>query len=318
MTNYDAKVLSRSIEVAETNLFVDEEEGINRKSLKADVEFTATINSFSSPSIQAGALDVFLIENQISNACDVEVGGITVDSEVGNNGVALSKHISATVPFANERFAEDVRMFMVAYRPRGTQIRAYARLYNSRDPEAFDDKSWTPLEYVSNANKFSSSENQNDFIEFELGIPSFSEAATTLGGTFSASLGSETITAADPTSSDLVASLNTGDIVRIYNPLFPNTNYQVGVVATVSSGSFTLAEPIETVNVNGGANRVDIVKYPNIAFNNINNNNIARYYNGTGAQFDGFDSMQVKIVMLADNTFIVPKIDQIQVLGVSA
>jgi hypothetical protein len=55
-----------------------------------------------------------------------------------------------------------------------------------------------------------------------------------------------------------------------------------------------------------------------MAFNNVNNTNIARYYNSTLAEFDAFDSMQVKIVMLADTTIKVPRIDQIQVLGVSA
>jgi hypothetical protein len=75
---------------------------------------------------------------------------------------------------------------------------------------------------------------------------------------------------------------------------------------------------IQTNNVAGPGYRIDKVKYPNIAFNNVNNSNISRYYNSTLAEFDAFDSMQIKIVMLADTTIKVPKIDQIQVLGVSA
>jgi hypothetical protein len=55
-----------------------------------------------------------------------------------------------------------------------------------------------------------------------------------------------------------------------------------------------------------------------MAFNNKANDNIVRYYNNARAEFDTFDTMQIKIVFLADKTYLVPKIDQIQVIGVSA
>jgi hypothetical protein len=48
------------------------------------------------------------------------------------------------------------------------------------------------------------------------------------------------------------------------------------------------------------------------------NNNISRYYNDALVEIDNFDSMQVKIVFLSDSTYVIPKIDQIQVIGVSA
>ena len=75
---------------------------------------------------------------------------------------------------------------------------------------------------------------------------------------------------------------------------------------------------IETTNVAGSGLKIDKVKYPNIAFNNVNNTNISRYYNSTLAEFDTFDTMQIKVVMLSNTTYKVPKLDQIQVLGVSA
>ena len=118
-----------------------------------------------------------------------------------------------------------------------------------------------------------------------------------------------------PYSRNLIAN---NDLIKIYNPLFPQTNYQVAAVKEANATHITIGGVVETTNVAGTGYKIDKLKYPNVAFNNINNTNISRYYNSTLAEFDAFDSMQVKIVMLADNTYKVPRIDQIQVLGVSA
>jgi hypothetical protein len=209
-------------------------------------------------------------------------------------------------------------MFMVAYRPKGTEIRVYTRVHNSKDPEAFDDKSWTPLEYTQNANRFSSTDDESDFVEFELGLPQYSESSYTLPGTFTTALGSASIVAANSGYSNTTNLIANNDLINIYNPLFPQTNYQVAAVKEANATHITIGGVIETNNIAGTGYKIDKLKYNNVAFNNINNTNISRYYNSTLAEFDAFDSMQVKIVMLADNTYKVPRIDQIQVLGVSA
>jgi len=267
-----------------------------------------------SPLLEGSKLDLYSIENRVSNACNIA----GVDTEVAGNGIALSKHIGAKVQFSNDKFAEDVRMFMVAYRPKGTEIRVYTRVHNSKDPEAFDDKSWTPLEYTQNANRFSSTDDETDFIEFELGLPQFSESSYTLPGTFTTALGSASIVAANSGYSNTTNLIANNDIIKIYNPLFPQTNYQVATVKEANATHITIGGVVETTNIAGSGYKIDKLKYNNVAFNNINNTNISRYYNSTLAEFDAFDSMQVKIVMLADNTYKVPRIDQIQVLGVSA
>ena len=319
LTEYDAFVLSRSNEVQQASLYSNTELSVSRKSLKAEVDFsTLGSGAYMSPFIEGAKLDLYTIENKSSNTCDVSVGGVLIDTEVLGNGIALSKHIGTKVQFSNDKFAEDVRMFMVAYKPIGTEIRCYARVHNSKDPEAFDDKSWTPLEYVQNVNKFSSSDNQNDFIEYELGLPQFSESGNTLLGTFTTTLNSNTITVANSGFSNVTSFIANNDVIKIYNPLFPLDNYQIAVVKEVNNSQIVIGGAIETTNVSGSGLKIDKVKYPNIAFNNINNTNISRYYNSTFAEYDTFDSMQIKVVMLSDNTYAVPKIDQIQVLGVSA
>jgi hypothetical protein len=320
ITNYDAFILSRSNEVAQTALYSNNELFVDKKSIKIEADYTVlgSGDTFSSPLLESSKLDLFVVKNEVSNTADTVIGGVTYDTEVFDNGLALSKHIGTKVSFSNDKFAEDVRMFMVAYRPRGTEIRCYVRVHNSRDPEAFDDKAWTPLQYVQNAARFSSTDDENDFVEYELGLPAFSEAANTVPGTFTTAFGSNSIEAANSDVSDITTYVANNDVIRIYNPLFPDTNYQVATVQEANTTHIIIGGTISSNNVAGPGYRIDKVKYPNIAFNDINNTNISRYYNSTLAEFDAFDSMQVKIVFLADNTYKVPRIDQIQVLGVSA
>lgn len=320
ITGYDAYVLSRSNEIQQVSLYSNTGLFVDKKSLKIEADYLVlgTGEIYMSPLLEGSKLDLFSIENRVSNACNITVGGVNIDTEVAGNGIALSKHIGAKVQFTNDKFAEDVRMFMVAYRPKGTEIKVYTRVHNSKDPEAFDDKAWSPLEYVQNANKFSSTEDESDFVEFELGLPQYSETANTIPGSFTTALGSAVINAASAGYSSVNSYIANNDIIKIYNPLFPQTNYQVAVVKEVTASQIIIGGVIETTNVAGTGYSIDKLKYPNVAFNNINNTNISRYYNSTLAEFDAFDSMQVKIVMLADNTYKVPRIDQIQVLGVSA
>lgn len=320
ITNYDAYVMSRSNEVLSASLYSNNDLFIDKKSLKIEADYIVlgAGDLFISPLLEGSKLDLYSIQNRVSNTCDIVANGVVIDTEVAGNGLALSKHIGTKIPFSNDKLAEDVRMFMVAYRPKGTEIRCYVRLHNSKDPEAFDDKAWTPLEFVQNAGRFSSYDDENDFIEFELGLPQYPETANTLPGTFTTTLGANTIAASNSGVSSIASYVANNDLIKVYNPLFPLTNYQVAVVREANNTHITLGSNISTTNVSGTGYKVDKLKYKNVAFNNINNTNISRYYNSTMAEFDTFDTMQVKIVMLADTTYKVPRIDQIQVLGVSA
>jgi hypothetical protein len=64
---------------------------------------------------------------------------------------------------------------------------------------------------------------------------------------------------------------------------------------------------------------LDVLKYSSTAFNNIANDNVVRYYTtSTNQEVDGFNAMQVKVVLLSSNTHLTPKVEQIQAIGVSA
>ena len=145
-------------------------------------------------------------------------------------------------------------------------------------------------------------------------MPQYSESANTFPGTLTSQMSNSTLIAygGDPTT-----YFQQNDIVKVYNPLIPQ-DYIVAVVNSVSASNIVLGDPISNNNLVGTGFKIDRLKYPFIAFNNITHDNVARYYSSSLVEYDKFDTMQIKIVMTSNTTYLAPKVDQIQVIGVSA
>jgi hypothetical protein len=312
ITGYKGVIKSRSLEVAATNLYTTA-----RKSAVQTITMTmnqSNVALYESPTFKIGDIDFSLKRNLISNTYTVTTGGVVFDTEVTKNGNALGKHISRKVAFANNRFAEDLRVFMTAYRPPNTDIKVYAKVHNSTDSDAFDDKSWTPLTCYENANVYSSSSDGSNFVEYTYGLPKYSDTANTLPGSFLTQTSNNILVATGVSPNTYVQA---NDAVKIYSPLIPD-NYMVAIVTASNTTTITIGELVTNNNIIGSGLVVDKLKYPNIAFLNPLNYSICKYYDTAYGENDKFDSMQIKVVLLADNSNIVPKVDQLQVVGVSA
>ena len=306
----ESYILSRSLEVDNINLY-----GTERKSAVANVTFNVSVveaNRFSVPYLKTNELDFFMYQNDINNTITETRGGITgYDTEVDRNGLGKSKYISKKISFGEGKYAEDVVVYLAGYRPAGTQIKVYAKLHNAADKEAFDDKAWTPLELKNNTDRYST-EDPKDLWEYTYGLPQYPEVYTGLSGNFLSTNGSNSIS----TTSDQSSVLSTGDLIRVYSILTPE-NHEVFPVSSANSTAITLFKPISNTNIVGDVG-VDKLKYKNVAWNNIANDNVARYVTSSYTEFDTYNTMQIKIVLLSENTHVVPKVEQIQVIGVSA
>jgi hypothetical protein len=322
VTNLDARILSRSQEVVHGSLYtLTGASGANvftNKSVRIALSMalnTSANSSYYSPIVANSTLDMYVARYSINaNTHVVDANGVYKDTEVDGNGTAKSRHISTKMTFANNKFAEDIRFYMTAYRPIGTNVQVYARVHNSADSDAFDDKSWTLLDYIENDGKYSSSTDRNDFVEYTLGLPQYSPSANALPGTFTTQLSNNVVVAQGVAPSSYLAN---NDVIKLYNPLIEE-DYIIAVATSVNTTAIVLGEAISNNSVVGSGFNIDRVKYYNAAFNNITNDNVARYYNSSLVEFDTFDSAQFKIVMTSNSTYNVPRIDYYQAIGVSA
>lgn len=306
----ESYILSRSDEVDNSALY-----GQFRKSAVANVTFNTTVsasNRFSVPYIDAGQLDFFFYQNEINNTYRETRGSIeNYDTEVDRNGLAKTKYISKKISFGQGKYAQDVVVYLAGYRPAGTEIKVYAKIHNAADKEAFDDKAWTPLELQNNIDRYST-DDPKDLWEYTYGFPQHPEIDTTLSGSFLTQASNNVIT----TTVDQSSVVETGDLVKVYSVLTPE-NHEVFPVSTANSTAITLFRKVENSNIVGDVG-VQKLKYKNTAWNNIANDNVARYVTTSYTEFDTYNTLQIKVVLLSDKTHVVPKVEQIQVIGVSS
>lgn len=230
-------------------------------------------------------------------------------------GEATAKGFTQKVTFANSGYAEDIRVYATVWKPANTDLKVYARVHNALDVEAFDDKDWTLLEQKDGIGLVSSSTDADDMLELSWGFPQWPNAEFTVAGTVTLANGSSNVVGVGTDFSNVSA----GDLIRVYQPLFPNTNHQVFLVNSVTNSThLTVSTAPSNNGILGGGLKVDKIEFKNQAFNNMMNDNVVRYYSSSMGEFDTYSTMQVKVVFLADEDNLVPKVDDLRVVGVSA
>jgi len=302
LTDYPAVLASTSNEKAANS-------GVSSRfnvvlSVDQDNEFL-----FETPVIEPQRATVMTYENDIND---------DATDEHTNNGNAISKYIGKRIRFDQTTPSEDLMVYIRASRPSGTTIKVYAKLHNSIDDEPFDDKLWTELEQTT-PDVFTNPHDRNSLTEMAFTLPQYPEVDSTLAGVVATSNNSATVSGVGTSFSNTLI----GKTVRIWSPL-NFVNHQVASVTAVANAtSLTLGAPVVNNSIQesvvGSGLKMDVLKYTGTAFNNILNDNVARYYTLTNqAEIDGFDTFAIKVVMLSGNKYIVPTVEDIRMVGVSA
>ena len=263
-------------------------------------------NDFMIPMASDSTLHVtfnrFIINNDYTN-------------EHTSYGNAYSKEVTQKVTLNKDQYAEDMLVFLQGYRPFGSDFKVFAKFFNSADGDYFDDKDWTMLEIRNNANVYSSFSNTNDIIEYSYGLTYTPNSAFTCNSTATLASGDANVIAA----SDAFMNISTGDLVKIYNPLFADTNFMVtSVVNAVSNTLIVIDSPTSNASMLGAGLLVDKIAYPYQAFLNIQNGNALRYYNLDNAIVDLYDTFAIKVVFLSDSSAKIPFFDSVSAVGLSA
>jgi hypothetical protein len=137
--------------------------GVNR-SMNVHISMTTTSNVIS-PIINIDGTNAVATDNIISSDYTNETSP--------DGGNMLNKYISKTVTLADDQDAEDLRIYLSAFRPRGTDIKVWVKFKHREDSTSFEDRPWIELEKLTGEFNFStiSETSRNDWKEYQYKIP---------------------------------------------------------------------------------------------------------------------------------------------------
>ena len=233
-------------------------------------------------------------------------------------GRAAAKHVTQKVTFESGRLAEDALVYLRAFRPPGTDFKVYSRLYNSQDPEAFDDKDWTLMENISGGDQYSSPNNTKDIREYTYNVPLSPNTSYVTTGTVKLESAVTTVTGTGTSFTNELTGIKANDLVKIYDPLFPTNYFIASVNSVTNSTSLVLDDSTSNTSLLGEGKSMAKLGYKNQAFRNVNNDNVVRYYNTSMHVYDGYDTFAIKVVLLSTSTAVIPEVEDIRSIGVSA
>ena len=285
------------------------------KSVKVKHIFSSD-NLYAAPFVDLQSQSLLIYENVINN--------VTTNEYITGQGSAAAKYVSRQITLGEGLDAEDLKVFVNAYKPSGTDIKVYAKGINQADEIGFDDGVWSELQAVDNKDKISSSENRADVIEYTFEFKD-APASTVQAGTVRFSNNSADVDG-DGTS---FTSLSVGDLVKINNPPFDaNTEYQISMIESITDDTnMTLADNLvlgaetdgrqifkvnaedkNTIFRDPQSNAEDTVNIPQF---------IATYYNKNNEKFRGYKYLAIKIIMTGSSTSLAPYIQDYRALAVS-
>lgn len=256
-----------------------------------------------SPVINLSRKSMLFVENLINN---------DVTNEHTRYGNAMSKYISKRVVLADGQEAEDIKVYITATRPPDTDIQIYIKFWNNQDPELFDDKVWTKLQY-DNGGEFvyTSPLNTKEFREYSFSVPTVNAVAY-------AAFANTTSSTEDPLTGT-ISIANNSNIITGTGTSF-NTELSAGDRIRVVAGDYFAIRTIQSITNSTSLTVDNGLQASNSAslyyvFNDGGNDGIVEYKNTTGSRFVGYKEFAVKIVLLSSNPVKVPKLNDVRAIA---
>jgi hypothetical protein len=164
-------VLSRSIE---SNTSASSATMATNRSLEIKYELDGR-NIVGSPAIDLDRITLYHTHNLIST--NSAIG--SSEDYVKNGGSSEVRYITRIVTLADGQDAEDLRVYLTAYKPSGSDIHVYYKILAAEDNDTMTDVRWIPMELneaqgFTAASRYSSSENKDDFLELTYDPPAYS------------------------------------------------------------------------------------------------------------------------------------------------
>ena len=268
--------------------------------------FLTSRSKFTAPMIDLQSQGLLIYENVINN--DI------TNEHLANEGSTASKYVSRIVTLADGLDAEDIKVFVNAYRPANTDVKVYARILNETDTTNIDDANWSLLQMTKNEDKFSSDVDRKDIVEYGY---EFADTLETTAVDTIATLDSDTKTVI--TSSNVHSTFANNDLIKLTQG-DEDTDYQISKITgkAANGTSFTIAD---NCFVNSSVITVSRVNDDNIyrAFRDPQAPTAftATYYNEDNEKFVGYKRLAIKIVMTSESTNKAPVLQDYRAIAVS-
>jgi len=258
-------------------------------------------NTFSSisPAIDIAPISAVTLSNIINNDNTGET------TKYGNSQV---RYISKNVVLADGLDAEDMKVFITAYKPSTSNIYVYARILAADDNTVFEDRDWTLLNQVTETNLYSDSLNENDYIEYEYTFPK-TPPSTLLTGVVTSSSNTTLTGAGTSFNSSLIAN----DVVKIVQGS-TLSSYDLGVVDSVTNSTHIVLKSNTTFS---GSASIEKVTQPGAAFKYNRNDNIVNYLDADRGQHSSYKIFAIKVVLNSSSSKFVPILSDVRALAVS-
>jgi hypothetical protein len=121
-------------------------------------------SSYLSPVFDIGRTQTIIVDNIIN--------ANTVGEDNPSGGQLFNKYISKIVTLAEGQDAEDLKVYLTAYRPPNSDVKVWIKILNGEDSDTISQKSWIELEKSFGGDiSFSSLVNKRDFKEFKFNVP---------------------------------------------------------------------------------------------------------------------------------------------------
>ncbi len=299
----NVNIMSRSNEITQFS---------GNKSLEGWFD-ASSISRKVSPTVDTQNISLLSYENIINND--------PFNEYLPNAGAAFAKYVSKTVVLENSLDAEDFLVYVTGYQPAGTEIKVYARLLDEQDNTRFIDKHWTEMVLSEESNQLSSTNDPFDFREYVFNLPTIPKFDNTnYEGTVNIAANSNQVigTGTQFDTLNYAGRIVEGDIVLIRNEDDPTAYFVSAVVSTNTNTLFVVSDSSKTAITDGKYYKVSTESLQQSFLDrNGTPTNISTYYSQSKQKFTGYKTFALKIVLLSDNKYLVPKIKDYRALSVS-
>jgi len=158
-------VLSRSVE-SNTSASASGMNAARSSEIRVTI---ASTNRLASPVLDTKRVSTTTIENLISSNTDIQ----STEDYVKFGGESKTRYITRKVTLADGQDAEDLLVYLTAYKPVTAGIFVYYKIIHREDSDTFLDARWIPMTQNTASTIISDTENTNDFKEFVYSVSNY-------------------------------------------------------------------------------------------------------------------------------------------------